>query len=117
MCILCLRYLSSFKTQLDLFLCYKGNECTEEEFTCNTSSQNCLPLDWKCDGELDCSDGSDEANCGMSDNTNLNVFSNSISDILCCVQPNIIESFPNVHFISQDFKNYPEIRKFWVFIV
>jgi hypothetical protein len=32
------------------------------EFSCS-SNHYCLPAAWKCDGENDCIDGSDEVNC------------------------------------------------------
>ena len=35
------------------------------EFSCG-SNRYCLPLAWKCDGESDCIDGSDEANCSSN---------------------------------------------------
>ncbi|XP_062513500.1 SCO-spondin-like [Corticium candelabrum] len=35
--------------------------CLSSEFTC--SSNQCIPLDYHCDGIADCTDGSDETNC------------------------------------------------------
>ena len=35
---------------------------TAGEFSC-TGNHYCIPLSWKCDGERDCSDGSDETAC------------------------------------------------------
>ena len=37
--------------------------CRQDEATC-TNGQ-CIPRDYLCDGEQDCSDGSDEASCGQ----------------------------------------------------
>ena len=41
-----------------------SSACEEEEFQC--SSGLCIPKVYKCDGDNDCSDGSDESlnNCG-----------------------------------------------------
>ncbi|KAL7985068.1 hypothetical protein Chor_003638 [Crotalus horridus] len=33
--------------------------CAESDFTCNNG--HCIPSRWKCDGEEECSDGSDES--------------------------------------------------------
>lgn len=38
-----------------------GNTCNPEHFTC--SNRVCIPKGWKCDGEDDCGDGSDEFQC------------------------------------------------------
>jgi len=35
--------------------------CPVSDFTC--SYGECIPLKWKCDSEVDCHDGSDEADC------------------------------------------------------
>lgn len=33
------------------------------EFKCKTGGVQCIPQTWKCDGEVDCRDRSDEENC------------------------------------------------------
>lgn len=38
-----------------------GNSCSADHFTC--SNGNCVPKGWKCDGDDDCGDNSDELHC------------------------------------------------------
>lgn len=37
-------------------------ECSEDEFHCVIDGL-CIPERWRCDGDKDCDDGSDEKNC------------------------------------------------------
>lgn len=37
-------------------------ECSGEEFHCRADG-TCIPERWRCDGDKDCEDGSDETNC------------------------------------------------------
>lgn len=49
-----------------LFWCFLPlGDCMEYEFTCRTGSE-CVKKDQKCDGRLDCSDLSDEFDCGKA---------------------------------------------------
>lgn len=44
---------------MTLFFCFSaGRHCPQNEFQCNNTL--CKPLAWKCDGEDDCGDNSDE---------------------------------------------------------
>ena len=45
------------------FLFVAKNACDEAtEFRC--SDGKCININWKCDGDKDCDDNSDEQNCG-----------------------------------------------------
>ena len=37
-------------------------ECTRDEFHC-TADGTCIPERWRCDGDKDCEDGTDEMSC------------------------------------------------------
>ena len=37
--------------------------CKPAEFTCNSGTPACIPLQWRCDGQAECSDHSDEIGC------------------------------------------------------
>lgn len=37
--------------------------CSQWHFRCGMPDERCIPYYWRCDGEADCRDGSDELNC------------------------------------------------------
>lgn len=41
--------------------CFIDETCRADEFTCN--SGKCIQKRWRCDGDKDCEDHSDELNC------------------------------------------------------
>ena len=47
-----------------MFFLYDSRKCKEDEFTCPDGI--CILNDYRCDGEADCRDGSDEAKCRES---------------------------------------------------
>jgi low density lipoprotein receptor-related protein 5/6 len=48
---------------VDLKTCGLPPTCKPDEFTCTFGTLACIPLQWRCDGQSECSDHSDEMNC------------------------------------------------------
>lgn len=64
--LLLVSLISYFCFALSLISCSPKTEkhvCTPEEFTCKSSEGECIPMSWVCDGNPDCSNGSDETTC------------------------------------------------------
>ena len=40
-----------------------ADDCSGDEFHCRDDGGTCIPERWRCDGDKDCEDGSDEADC------------------------------------------------------
>lgn len=51
-----------FRDGSDESLC-KENVCSESQFACGPPTNRCIYFTWVCDGDKDCGDGRDEANC------------------------------------------------------
>nr|XP_045620165.1 low-density lipoprotein receptor-related protein 6-like [Procambarus clarkii] len=49
----------------DLKTCINPPSCQPEEFRCHSGSADCIPLKWRCDGQAECEDKSDEFNCPL----------------------------------------------------
>merc|ERR1719508_28667 len=51
----------------DLLTCVNPPTCKPDEFTCNgpgpRNGPDCIPLQWRCDGQSECGDSSDELDC------------------------------------------------------
>lgn len=47
----------------DLKTCILPPSCKPEEFRCHSGSVDCIPIKWRCDGQTECTDKSDELNC------------------------------------------------------
>ncbi|XP_064097645.1 low-density lipoprotein receptor-related protein 6-like [Macrobrachium nipponense] len=48
----------------DLKTCINPPSCQPKEFRCHSGSVDCIPLKWRCDGQSECEDKSDEWKCG-----------------------------------------------------
>ena len=47
-----------------LLNCAAQVDCKASEFRCPVEAA-CIPAGWRCDGNNDCRDGADEADCGQ----------------------------------------------------
>lgn len=54
--------ISIWNTCGDILFVAEGKNCTSNQLMCH-ATRECLPLHWKCDGDNDCGDFSDERNC------------------------------------------------------
>ena len=43
--------------------CGERPTCQSDQFECGIGDPYCIPLQWRCDGQFECSDHSDEVNC------------------------------------------------------
>lgn len=60
---------------------YPSHSCNETQFACNNG--RCVPITWRCDGEDDCFDNSDEASCSTCETLlTVYIYSPPINEIL-----------------------------------
>ena len=44
---------------------FSGDVCSDDRFLCK--NHKCVPIEYRCDGDNDCRDGTDEKNCSGKD--------------------------------------------------
>ena len=56
-----------------LYCFTETRSCAPDQFACGDGSE-CIPSDWKCDGEYDCTNKADELSCGKSTSAHVTPF-------------------------------------------
>lgn len=72
-------------------LCSAAKSCKAEEFRCRTG--RCISDQWRCDGDIDCSDNSDEEGCAVRKECTTGNF--KCNDGTCINQMNVCNGAPN----------------------
>ena len=54
----------SFYSLILLNITFFTDACRDNQFNCGVNNGGCIKASYRCDGDLDCGDGSDEDGCG-----------------------------------------------------